>query len=56
MREGNSKEVRHRLTVERGDICSEYHIVPPKSLKGVIKAVHDDMHSGVLNIKIRLKI
>ena len=42
------KEVRHKLTVERGVIFRAEAIVPSKILrKDVIKSMHDDIHGGV---------
>ena len=51
------KEVRHKLTIERGVIFSEDAIVPLQILrKDVIKCVLDDIHGGVAATQRRLRL
>ena len=50
------KEVKHKLTMDKGVICNGDLVVPPQKMrKEVIKSVHDDTHCGLAATQKRLK-
>lgn len=55
--ESTYKAVRDRLTVEDGILCNGDLVVPPPSMRlRVIRSAHDDIHSGSLSTRNRVKL
>ena len=51
------KEVKHKLTMDRGVVCNGDLVVPPQKMrKEIIKSVHDDIHCGIAATQKRLKL
>jgi len=51
------KSNKDKLTVEKGIVCNGDLIVPPPTLrKRFIEAVHDDVHCGALQTRLRLRL
>ena len=57
MAERPYKEVRHKLTMDKGIICNGDLVVPPRRMrKEIIKSIHDDVHGGITATQKRLKL
>lgn len=56
MAERHYKELKHKLTIENGNIFNEDILFPQSLRKDVIKVVHDDIHGCILVTQMRLKL